>query len=115
MGKNVLWYLYVGDGKRDSIIERVMEIGWSFWVCSLRDMDSVMFGDRLCHESLVYDFPSIVNVSGEEVLSMLVSNCMLLILKQQTGRIISAGRTNSPPSGRSIAQPNEKCQCFSSS
>jgi hypothetical protein len=34
------------------MIARVMEMGWSFWMCRRREMDEVMAGERLCHPSV---------------------------------------------------------------
>jgi hypothetical protein len=34
------------------MIERVMEIGWSFWRWRRREMDEAMVGERLCQESV---------------------------------------------------------------
>jgi len=33
-------------------MERVREMGWSGWTWRRREMDEVIFGERLCHESL---------------------------------------------------------------
>lgn len=37
-----------------------MDMGWSFWMCSRRAIEAVMFGGTLCQSSVRYNLPSIL-------------------------------------------------------
>lgn len=50
-GVKALWWMNVGEGKREAIMERVMERGWSGRVCSFRAVWERIEGGRLCHSS----------------------------------------------------------------